>query len=111
MSQEQVEATTEEALSPEDIEQQLDELRTSNIARLEVLQAQGYGMNPLLQLKLRLDTLTAWVVDDSVSSAFELMYETMMAAEIGEVESEVAQMKLTIPVKPDGVQITLPEPR
>jgi hypothetical protein len=92
---EETEPTTEETLSPEEIEQKLDELRTDNIARLELLQTQGFGMNPLLQLKLRLDTLSAWVVDDSVSSTFELMYETMMAAEIGEVEGEVTRMKLT----------------
>ena len=92
---EEVEATTEEALSPEEIEQKLDELRAENMALLENLQAQGFGMNPLLQLKLRLDALTAWVVDDSVSAAFELMYESLMAAEIGEVESQVAARKLT----------------
>lgn len=111
MSQEEVEAsgavrptgeqapTTEEGgtISPEDIEAKLEELRASNMARLNSLQEQGYGMNPVLQLKLRMDTLTAWVVDDSISDAFELMYETMLAAELGEVESEVARMKILKP--------------
>lgn len=95
MTEEQVEPTAEETLSPEDVEQKLDELRAENMVMLENLQAQGFGMNPLLQLKLRLDALTAWVVDDSVSAAFELMYESLMAAEIREVESQVAARKLT----------------
>lgn len=87
--------TEETEPANDNIEQKLDELRANNVERLTNLDKQGYGMNPILQLKLRLDALTAFIVDDNAAATFEFLYESLMANGISEMESEVARLKLT----------------
>lgn len=82
----------ETTIDLDDIEPKLEELRTHNIERLNQLTQAGYGMNPLMQLKLRLDALTTWAIDPSVASAFELMYEALMSTELDEIENEVRKL-------------------
>jgi hypothetical protein len=75
-------AMSEEETTSTDVEA----LRASNLDRLTRLEQAGLGISPILQLKLRLDVLSAFVVGEDQQDLFEQVYESLLAAQLGEIE-------------------------
>lgn len=64
-------------------------LLDANRARLETLASQGFEIDPLLLLRLRLDAVTSIVLapyPDEVGEQFEVMFETAVSTLLDEID-------------------------
>jgi hypothetical protein len=80
----------------------IDELRTSNQARMQQLAAQGVQLSLVPQL---IDLLVNTVFDDEQKAAFMLTWETTVSSILDQVESDVRKAKLAAPgsiIPPNG---------
>lgn len=67
----------------------LNELRASNAERLVALENRNASLSPIIQLKLRLDVLTAYVLHDEDTALFEQAFEQLLALQLDAIESEL----------------------
>lgn len=86
---------------------ELNELRARNLYRLQKLGTEGFVLDPITMLKLRLDVVTDYVVggDEDKADALELQYEAAIAQVFDSVEENINRAKLLNGL--GGVQLSL----
>lgn len=91
-----------EPLSPEEAEQELlgqhAELKAKNAELITRLGRFGIQPNPIMELKVRLDTLAQALMPDSLSLTFECAYEHEYGELLSEILEELGSPKLVKPV-------------
>lgn len=78
-------------------EQMLQTARQKNLDRLEALHKEGFALDPLTMLKIRLDVITNQLLGDDEQAAYdlEMAYEAVISVLFDNVEENINRQKLT----------------
>jgi hypothetical protein len=85
----------------------VSELAASNQQRMNALEAQGFSIEPTLLLKMRLDLLTAFLVEEWLvnEDAMNREWEKCISEALDQAESELARAKLLVALDSPDSQI------
>jgi len=75
----------------------LTELQEANADKVQTCINRGIHLDPIVQLKIRLDTLTAFVIDDGLTDEFEHVYESLLSQYLDAVIGQSNTPSLIVP--------------